>query len=620
MKKVLVLTLALILVCGVVVETVAQDNAIRSAFAITPDSNNREQDGLKGPVRRIRTESAKIIIKGGNPVEGPRVLRASHTYDTGGRKIDSVVHSSEVIGNSGNEEYRRDEKGNVVELIVRGTDGSSFIKETYQYQFDELGNWKKMVRSVAVYEDGKISYEPIEALYRTIAYYYGEAIDKLAANTPKPPATTSDVIETASSPPPAIRSESGNGSGNVNSAPSRGDSVPANITTASIDKPVRKTESTQPFSAPTERAPKVTAPSTAATEERGSNPNAPTSRVNVRFVSEDLLRSAAISLPQPEYPEPAELASVGGKVEVHVIVDESGKVTSARAMSGHQLLKEAAESAARSATFAREKLSNEPARVYGIINYDFVPPAPLTKVVDRPLEVANPGTPANSNASLSTPSAPSANLPSENVETAAETYESKPEDELGLKRTIQQNPNDVRAYIKLGLLYSVQKKHSDAVGVFKTAIRVRPSEVGPSTHFHLAYSYMSLRKYSDAVNSFKQALYIKRAEEAGTAENKASGFPVLEEIHYGLALAYNALTRYRDAIRELKEVVELNPKLAEAHYNLAIAYLAVRDRPAAEKQERVLRELNKGLADRIANQISMNELTLPPMCRDILCR
>src|ERR1700730_387663 len=139
----------------------AQEATIRTA-AGTATSSDREQDGLNGPVRRVRLETAKIGAKDGTPIEGSRVMRGVTTYDTNGRKVDTVAHPVEGSAPSGKEQYRYDDKGNIVEMVVRGNDGSILSKEIYQYEFDELGNWKKMTSSVAVYEDGKLSFEPVE--------------------------------------------------------------------------------------------------------------------------------------------------------------------------------------------------------------------------------------------------------------------------------------------------------------------------------------------------------------------------------------------------------------------------------------------------------------------------
>jgi TonB family protein len=64
------------------------------------------------------------------------------------------------------------------------------------------------------------------------------------------------------------------------------------------------------------------------------------------------LRGMAISKPPPDYPPEARAAGVSGLVEVSVNVDEAGRVVTARALSGHYLLRPAAVAAAKRARFS----------------------------------------------------------------------------------------------------------------------------------------------------------------------------------------------------------------------------------------------------------------------------
>ncbi|MGI9068549.1 MAG: TonB family protein, partial [Pyrinomonadaceae bacterium] len=89
-------------------------------------------------------------------------------------------------------------------------------------------------------------------------------------------------------------------------------------------------------------------------------------------ISGGVLNGKAISLPKPPYPPIARSAHASGTVVVHVVVDEQGNVISARAVSGHPLLRAAAASAARGAKFSPTKLSGKPVKVSGVITYDFV--------------------------------------------------------------------------------------------------------------------------------------------------------------------------------------------------------------------------------------------------------
>lgn len=89
------------------------------------------------------------------------------------------------------------------------------------------------------------------------------------------------------------------------------------------------------------------------------------------IVSGGVLNGKAISLPQPPYPPIARSARASGTVIVQVTIDESGKVVSAVATSGHPLLRAAAVQAAYGARFQPTKLSGQPVKVTGVIQYNF---------------------------------------------------------------------------------------------------------------------------------------------------------------------------------------------------------------------------------------------------------
>lgn len=89
-------------------------------------------------------------------------------------------------------------------------------------------------------------------------------------------------------------------------------------------------------------------------------------------ISGGVLNGKAISLPKPAYPPIAKAAHASGTVVVQVLIDENGSVVSAKALSGHPLLQAVAVSAARQARFSPTKLSGQPVKVTGVIQYNFV--------------------------------------------------------------------------------------------------------------------------------------------------------------------------------------------------------------------------------------------------------
>ena len=84
-----------------------------------------------------------------------------------------------------------------------------------------------------------------------------------------------------------------------------------------------------------------------------------------------VINGKASYLPKPVYSAMAKAVRASGKVDVQVLIDENGKVLSANAVSGHPLLRDAAELAARNAKFTTTYLSNVPVKVSGVIIYNF---------------------------------------------------------------------------------------------------------------------------------------------------------------------------------------------------------------------------------------------------------
>ncbi len=89
-------------------------------------------------------------------------------------------------------------------------------------------------------------------------------------------------------------------------------------------------------------------------------------------LSQGVIAGKATHKPPPVYPDIAKQAGASGTVAVQILVDEQGRVVSARATSGHPLLRKAAVEAALRARFSPTLLSNQPVKVTGIINYNFV--------------------------------------------------------------------------------------------------------------------------------------------------------------------------------------------------------------------------------------------------------
>ncbi|MGI9105031.1 MAG: TonB family protein [Pyrinomonadaceae bacterium] len=371
--------------------------ASRRALASFDNETDRDRDGLQGPVRRVRTETSKLVSQTGKLSEGARVVLETATYDMKGAKIDNAYFLGTGGALTGKEVYKYDDRGNIVEMTLFNADSSVLSKERYEYEFDALGNWTKMTTSVAVIENGQMSFEPTEVTYRIIAYYLEDATSgklqtaALSNNTNaasiapaslsgnKAPATS---VAVKPQTPAAAQTNLSGGAATTTTA--------ANPTAPAVKRvnhaPALPASSNAPVSVSTLT---LGLPNAAAMPSANNNGSAPVVKSSedvpppppptakpivkapVRPVSGGVLNGKALQMPLPLYPETARRARIMGMVSVEVVIDATGKVIGARAVSGPEMLRDAAERAARQARFSPALLDGQPVKVSGIINYNF---------------------------------------------------------------------------------------------------------------------------------------------------------------------------------------------------------------------------------------------------------
>jgi TonB family protein len=88
-------------------------------------------------------------------------------------------------------------------------------------------------------------------------------------------------------------------------------------------------------------------------------------------LSAGVLSGSATKRAQPNYPAEAKAARAQGPVQVEITVSESGKVVDAKAISGHEMLRDAAVQAAKQWEFKPAEVSGAPAKLQGILVFNF---------------------------------------------------------------------------------------------------------------------------------------------------------------------------------------------------------------------------------------------------------
>jgi TonB family protein len=302
----------------------------------------------------VRTEVAKLLNENGRVTEAKHAVLEVISYDLSGNKVENQYFPIAGASLTGKETYKYDDKGNISEMTLVNADGSLLSKEIYKYEFDFAGNWNKMTTSVAVVEGGKLSFEPTEVTYRSIMYYLDANMLRMAQPTAAPGAPQ-DIADNKT-----VAAPQNSANNAVNATKS-----PAALPVATSTDKLKNAGSLELASN------RVDAGVQPVNVKLDSEPPPPAPKPMLRPVSGGVLNGTAVNLPAPSYPDAAKRMRMAGIVTVQVIVDESGKVISAVATAGPPTLREVSVQAALRARFSPTKLSGQPVKVSGLINYKF---------------------------------------------------------------------------------------------------------------------------------------------------------------------------------------------------------------------------------------------------------
>lgn len=287
-----------------------------------------------------------------------------------------------------------------------------------------------------------------------------------------------------------------------------------------------------------------------------------------------VLQGSATKRVGPTYPPLAKAARVSGAVIVEVTVDEEGKVFSARAISGHPLLKDAAIAAARGWTFTPTLLQSQPVKVIGTITFNF------------------------------------------NLD------ESKEIERLKLQLTA--NPNEAELHFKLGTVYARENRHQEAIEAYKQAFQLKADYT--DAYWQIGLSYKSLGQYESAIEALKMAVSIKsdRAEElheelymdlarsylkaqrfddaveaAKQAIRIEPDFAYANEAHALIGMLLMNQGRFEDALEVLKEAARISPNIAQIHLHLGMTYVVLGERELAMNEHRILKDKDEEMAEQL---------------------
>lgn len=101
--------------------------------------------------------------------------------------------------------------------------------------------------------------------------------------------------------------------------------------------------------------------------------NRPLNDEERKVISIGIANARAKEIPKVEYPESARATGLRGGISVFVLIDEAGKAISAASFSGQPQFAAAGVKAACGAQFPPATLKNEPAKMLGILAFNFSP-------------------------------------------------------------------------------------------------------------------------------------------------------------------------------------------------------------------------------------------------------
>lgn len=510
-------------VCSPISLTQAQTNGTANQIgpALQILDSTKEQDGLVGSVRRVRTEFARINIKDGSPTEGPRQLLELTTYGVKGNRLDNVSYP---IADStvGREEYKYDNRGNIIEKILRDEHGTVLSREAYEYVFDKVGNWTKMTTSLMVIENGESKREPTEVTYRTFTYY---------ATNMEPRTATARV---ASEPAPQVTQFN---------PPAEQTLEPAVDRVSKAASQTESSEPSQPITQPSERVEKTPEPvNNPSTTNISKSPETQTIPVNAR-ANRQKTEELRIEKKSALKSAPADPVSTVPTAEnVGAIANHSvGTSTSAPKNSTEVTDPEPASNPAASPTQTEPQDAN-------FVMTSVLPSRSTKKgepTTDRQPE-ANSNGPGNA-LSSAPPNSPVATKAFEMYETGRRQFEAG--DVKGAidsyLDSLRLEPSSAEVQMNLGHAYLTTKKDKDAMKAFKEAVRLNPELA--EGFYGLGFVSFRSKNYRDAMEAFKKAIVLS---------------PDMAKAHYGLALTYIELQRLDDMIHEYRIIQRLDSQLA----------------------------------------------------------
>ncbi len=124
-----------------------------------------------------------------------------------------------------------------------------------------------------------------------------------------------------------------------------------------------------------------------------------------------------------------------------------------------------------------------------------------------------------------------------------------------LEGMLAEDPSDLDAQLRMGLVYGEQKNYSKAIQQLNQILTVRPAEL--KVRDYLGYLYEETKNYPKAIEAYRHNLTLE---------------PSYFEGHLHLGVLQYRLKHYADAVEHLREASRLNPKQPESYIVLGLSH------------------------------------------------
>ena len=129
-----------------------------------------------------------------------------------------------------------------------------------------------------------------------------------------------------------------------------------------------------------------------------------------------------------------------------------------------------------------------------------------------------------------------------------------------LQEMLAEDPSDLDAQLRMGLVYGEQKNYPKAIQQLNQILTVRPTEL--KVRDYLGYLYEETKDYAHAIEAYRHNLTLE---------------PSYFEGHLHLGVLLYRTKQYSEAIQHLQEASRLNPKQPEVHIVLGLSHFQVEE-------------------------------------------